>query len=133
MLKKTANSFKKSFDLTNTQYVEYSYNKKFSKQLLLILCGLMHNLQYINLQLENCNWHLDDYLKPAKFFGDQTLLRIQDIVKMTKNDVKFLELKIFISDEPNPSLICFSIYIILQKVFAQNVRFFLIVCFLLLF
>lgn len=37
------------------------------------------------LQLENCGWHLDSYLKPTGFIGDQTPLRIQDIVEMTED------------------------------------------------
>lgn len=37
----------------------------------------------MKLQPENCGWFLDKYLKPVGFIGDQTPLRIEDIVETT--------------------------------------------------
>lgn len=35
---------------------------------------------------ENYGWHLDEFLKPTGFVGDQTPLKIQDIVEMEDNE-----------------------------------------------
>lgn len=35
---------------------------------------------------ENYGWHFDDFLKPTGFIGDQTPLKIQDIVEMEANE-----------------------------------------------
>lgn len=37
------------------------------------------------LNPENYDWHLDDFLRPTRFIGDQTPLKIQDIVEIKEN------------------------------------------------
>lgn len=38
------------------------------------------------LNPENYGWHLDGFLKPTGFIGDQTPLKIQDIIEMEVNE-----------------------------------------------
>lgn len=38
------------------------------------------------LNPENYGWHLDSFLKPTGYIGDQTPLKIQDIIEMEVND-----------------------------------------------
>lgn len=90
--KKTVNCFKnsiqiQSFDSITIPPCWISLQQK-------ILRTIFVNSMWLNatdsectkLQPEKCGWHLDDYLKPTGFIGDQTPLKIQDIVEMTEND-----------------------------------------------
>lgn len=59
----------------------------------------------VKLQPENCGWFLDVYLKPMGFVGDQTPLKIEDIVHISEkeNDDESSEFEDhFTSDESDP-------------------------------
>lgn len=46
----------------------------------------------VKLNPENCGWFLDGHLKPKGFDGDQTPLKIEDILEITEKIMKKLPL-----------------------------------------
>ena len=50
-------------------------------------CGYMGLIPHCaKLNPENCGWFLDGHLKPKGFEGDQTSLKIEDILEMTEKE-----------------------------------------------
>ena len=41
------------------------------------------DIKCVKFQPQNCCWHFDEYLKPTRFIGNQTPMKIQDIVEIT--------------------------------------------------